>query len=178
MTSTPSLTRFWSMEEWSDLQIGGKGHSRSTTDVLSFSPKTAPGCAGCSAIQNQLLCARPDDRRGQLSSRVARIRAAAFTGPNVETLDLQPARAHRFRMGGRGRSPSQSQSPRTADTPADRWNEAVAGHPLKRGGVECAPTRVIRGQSRTGEASHGTYWHRCPQEGNADLHPDGGGGAD
>jgi hypothetical protein len=85
--------------------------------VLSFSPKTAPGCAGCSAIQNQLLCARPDDRRGQLSSRVARIRAAAPTRPNVETLDLQPARAHRFRAVARGRLPDQSQSPRTADTP-------------------------------------------------------------
>jgi hypothetical protein len=59
---------------------------------------------------------------------------------------------------------------------ADSWDEAVAGHPLNVGDVECAPTRVIRGRSRTGEASHGTYWHRCPHEGNADLHPDGGGG--
>jgi hypothetical protein len=36
LTSTPLVTRFWSMDEWSDLQIGGNGHfSQGTTDVLT-----------------------------------------------------------------------------------------------------------------------------------------------
>ena len=47
------------------------------------------------------------------------------------------------------------------------------------GGVRVRPHKGDpRSKPHQGEASHGTYWHRCAQEGNADLHPDRGRGAD
>jgi hypothetical protein len=102
LTSTPSVTRFWSVEEWSDVQIGGNGHftehyrllirteegypamaravlTRSRPARAVVLPLDCPRMCRILVHSESLLCARPDDRRGQLASRVARIRAAAPT---------------------------------------------------------------------------------------------------